>query len=60
MSISGETYAILTKEKSGGLGRLRSGNVYKFTLSEETDNQEKIAMLINFMVAIDFGYDNRN
>ncbi|OIQ35534.1 MAG: hypothetical protein BM555_04010 [Crocinitomix sp. MedPE-SWsnd] len=60
MTISGEPFAVMSKEKSGGLGRMHSGNVYKFSLAEETDNQETVAMLINFMVAIDFGYDNRN
>ena len=58
--ISGIPDATMTREKSGGIGRLRSGNVYKFNLAEETDDQEKVAMLINFMVALDFGYDNRN
>lgn len=60
LAISGTPIATMTREKSGGLGRMHSGNEYKFTLLEETDNQEMIAMLITFMVAIDFGYDNRN
>lgn len=58
--IQGNPVATITREKSGGIGRLHSGNIYKLSLADEIDDQEKIAMLINFMVAIDFGYDNRN